>query len=367
MLCPEVWKFSPSANNFKFKSGRFDEGKIQCSNLMDFHYYNHLVQVVLPDALSVPETIKNLLIEDCDYYVIEDVVINELINKEFIEAFVKKGQLTALSDGMKIDADDCVALTPSGELVLSLNKQTYQELGLEGRASIFSRVKQDRYVVILDLKKQHFTPGKKNYDRVCECLTNNARLNMNLLVTWKPPEERICPSSVAAYFSSRGYRVRQCEPKFVKQIAYNVRVPVYNDSNNDEDALELMEWLGAFSIGADLKEGDTGDFLNSYQYPLENVDVGAVVQMQWRGYFTASQIHALFDELRRYVSQRSSIPWVSLYVQGFADSPINWGLKEHQFYTNGDNSYVIFLKPNNRYLTCSYISPSKRPKSKINK
>ncbi|KAJ4431831.1 hypothetical protein ANN_20436 [Periplaneta americana] len=91
MLCPEVWKFSPSANNFKFKSGRFDEGKIQCSNLMDFHYYNHLVQVVLPDALSVPETIKNLLIEDCDYYVIEDVVINELINKEFIEAFVKKG------------------------------------------------------------------------------------------------------------------------------------------------------------------------------------------------------------------------------------------------------------------------------------
>jgi len=54
-------------------------------------------------------------------------------------------------------------------------------------------------------------------------------------------------------------------------------------------------------------------------------------------------------------------------VQGFADSPVSWGLKEHQFYTNGDNNYVLFLHPSGSYLTCSYISSNKRPKSKTKK
>lgn len=67
------------------------------------------------------------------------------------------------------------------------------------------------------------------------------------------------------------------------------------------------------------------------------------------------------------MSQRTSIPWVSLYVQGFADSPVSWGLKEHQFYTNGDNNYVLFLQPKGSYLACSYISSNKRPKSKSKK
>lgn len=67
------------------------------------------------------------------------------------------------------------------------------------------------------------------------------------------------------------------------------------------------------------------------------------------------------------MSQRTSLPWVSLYVQGFADSPVSWGLKEHQFYTNGDNNYVLFLHPSGSYLACSYISSNNRPKSKTKK
>jgi ribonuclease P/MRP protein subunit RPP40 len=55
------------------------------------------------------------------------------------------GLLTVLSDGTHIDTDDCVALTPTGHLVLSLNRQTYQELGLEGKPSFFSRFKPNRY------------------------------------------------------------------------------------------------------------------------------------------------------------------------------------------------------------------------------
>jgi ribonuclease P/MRP protein subunit RPP40 len=66
-------------------------------------------------------------------------------------------------------------------------------------------------------------------------------------------DEKICPSSIAAYFSSGGYKVSLCQPRFSKQILYNVKVPEYfPDGGDDNSALELTEWLGAFSIGADL-------------------------------------------------------------------------------------------------------------------
>lgn len=368
MLCPEVWNFSPPASSFKFKRGRLNEVKTQCTNLIDFHYFNHLVSVVLPDTINVSEVITDSLNDDCEYYEVEDIHVSHLINKEFIEAFVKKGHLTVLSNGTNIDTDDCVALTPSGHLFLTLNRQTYQELGLEGRPSFFSRSKPNRYVVQLDLKEQHFAPGKKFYNRVQQCLRENIQVKQNLLVAWDPPEEKICPSSIAAYFSSQGHKVSLCQPRFSKQVLYNVKVPEYfPDDGDDNSALELIEWLGAFSIGADLNSGAPDNFVNMYQCPLQTKEVGVTVHMQWTGYFTYSQIHRLFDELRQYVSQRTSIPWVSLYVQGFADSPVSWGLKEHQFYSNGDNNYVLFLSPTGSYLACSYISSNKRPKSKTKK
>lgn len=56
-----------------------------------------------------------------------------------------KGELYALSLDTRIDSDDCVAITPCGKLHLSLNKETYQCLGLDGKLSYFSRKHQDRY------------------------------------------------------------------------------------------------------------------------------------------------------------------------------------------------------------------------------
>jgi ribonuclease P/MRP protein subunit RPP40 len=66
-------------------------------------------------------------------------------------------------------------------------------------------------------------------------------------------EEKICPSSIAAYFSSRGHKVLLCQPRLSRHVSYNVKVPeFFPDDGDDNSALELMEWLGAFSIGADL-------------------------------------------------------------------------------------------------------------------
>jgi len=46
-----------------------------------------------------------------------------------------------MSSETLIDCDNCVCLTPTGTLVLNLEKVDYERLGLEGKPSFFCRLK----------------------------------------------------------------------------------------------------------------------------------------------------------------------------------------------------------------------------------
>lgn len=50
-----------------------------------------------------------------------------------------------LSVNNYIDIDDCFSITPTGKLILSLNKETYHSFGIEGVLSHFHHKTKDRY------------------------------------------------------------------------------------------------------------------------------------------------------------------------------------------------------------------------------
>lgn len=50
------------------------------------------ISLVLPNTLKTPDELRTCISEDSDYYRINAVNVFDLINKEFIEAFVKKGK-----------------------------------------------------------------------------------------------------------------------------------------------------------------------------------------------------------------------------------------------------------------------------------
>lgn len=126
------------------------------------------ISVVIPDTNTVPDHITNIF-ADSDHYILHNVRLSELIQRTFVEGFVNKGkslttELIHLLDpqvknkfstesgsfyGMtvdtRIDVDDCVAITPCKHLYLSLNKEVFQSLGLDGNVSFHSRKSQDRY------------------------------------------------------------------------------------------------------------------------------------------------------------------------------------------------------------------------------
>jgi len=84
---------------------------------------------------------------------------------------------------------------------------------------------------------------------------------------------------------------------------------------------------------------------NTYQCPSPSIHVRQVQYLQWTGFFTRQKIQEVYNILKQYVLSRNTLPWISLDIQGFADSAISFDLKEHMFLTDGDNSYTIVFHP----------------------
>lgn len=73
-------------------------------------------------------------------------------------------------------------------------------------------------------------------------------------------------------------------------------------------------------------------------------------------------VNNVHSAIKKYMSEKNDIQWCSMDVQGFADSPISWGLKEHHFYTDGDNSYTIVFRPGGKCITQKSLSSNNKPR-----
>lgn len=108
--------------------------------------------------------------------------------------------------------------------------------------------------------------------------------------------------------------------------------------------------------------GETDNYVNTYECPPLSMDIGQVQHLQWTGFFTRRKMHEMYNALKEYVLSRKTLPWVSLDVQGFADSPTSWDLKEHTFFTDGDNSYTIIFQPTGESIIRKSLSSNNRPR-----
>jgi len=66
---------------------------------------------------------------------------------------------------------------------MSVDRDTYQELGLPGKLSRFKHNREDRYNIRIDLLNEKFYPGKKFYQRVMWCFVGRIK-PVTLLASW---------------------------------------------------------------------------------------------------------------------------------------------------------------------------------------
>ncbi|KAL1491122.1 hypothetical protein ABEB36_011765 [Hypothenemus hampei] len=343
MQNPEVWSFHEPPPTFKTE--KFLDTQPTIRHVEQFHF-NHLVSVVIPDCLKTPEQLQNVLSIDCEYYKVDQLKFCEIASVEFIENFIRKGKLSLLSINTRIDCDNCYAITPHGKLILSLTKDTYQALGLEGKVSHFTHRNRDRFIINVDLKDGKFS--KQKLQKALKRLPEVA-----VIVSWEPPDNTICPSSIAKYFHQLDYEVRVCEPSFRSHVVYSVKTPILE---TEPDLEAFTEWMGMACLDGDFS-GNMDNYVNSYEPPEGSITLGQVRVLVWRGFYQPNQVLRLLHTLRNMNEM-----WCAVYVQGFSDAPVIDREEEQGFFTNGDNGNVIIMK-NKDFWLCKHRCSAKRYKS----
>lgn len=104
------------------------------------------MDVVLPEpqTQSSPSLVDHL-IQDIErtarHELVRDVNLADLLEPTFLNSFVRKGSLVAISLEAA-EGEDVVAIDGRGRLILSVSKSTYELLGLPGRASMHGSFRQ---------------------------------------------------------------------------------------------------------------------------------------------------------------------------------------------------------------------------------
>ncbi|KAM5300256.1 ribonuclease P protein subunit p40 isoform 6-T6 [Ctenodactylus gundi] len=282
------------------EKSNFGHDKSRHRHLVETHYHNYRVSFLIPECGVLSKELNNLVMEAGPYYFVKNLPLHEFITHEFINTFVKKGSCYALTYSTNIDEDNTVALLPNGKLILSLDKDTYEETGLQGHPSKYSGRNIMKFIVSIDLVDSSFNLDSKKYKRTSWSLKEKKPLKFDFLLAWHHTGAE--DSSVMSYFSK--YQIQEHQPKVAISTVKDLQCPVLRsgelggEAEASCSAQELFDWLGAAFCNADL----------------------------------------------HYFDEPKLAPWVTLSVQGFADSPVSWREQEHGFRKGGEHLYnfVIF-------------------------
>ncbi|CDW98559.1 hypothetical protein, partial [Sporisorium scitamineum] len=183
--------------------------------LVEAHPFNRSLELILPSVVEasdesndsstqLPPLVRSLIakveqIASSHKSYRARIPLSLLLDPIFVTAYIKTGSLIALSDvsgapGYSPHLEDSVCIDGQGTLVLSLCKDTYQTLGLTGRASHFSRLASgraadrtsgpdSRFIVELPLLSPSFVPGKKGFQQALERLRQWDRSRSQALTT----------------------------------------------------------------------------------------------------------------------------------------------------------------------------------------
>ncbi|XP_028659781.1 ribonuclease P protein subunit p40 isoform X2 [Erpetoichthys calabaricus] len=304
--------------------------------------------MLIPECAVLPSELNALVNSFEKYYLVKNVPVYELVEQQFIDRFVKKGSVYALSYNTQIDQDNTVALLPTGTLILSVDKDTYEELGLEGKSSQYSHKAVMRYVITVDLKS--LVPGTAKNKRVMWALKEKLLVKCDFLIMWNSPGDE--DFSLSTHFEK--YQCKEHAPAVSTKVLRDLPYPVIQSCDlrgNPEkscDASEFMEWLGAVTSEIECNN-EASNFLSTFCCPEPSSVMEKAYLCTVTGFLLPENICKLLEQLCHYFDEPKFAQWTSLTVHGFADSPVSWGSAEHGFHKGGENFYNFVVFKNRDY------------------
>uniref|UniRef100_A0A3Q3XK43 Uncharacterized protein n=1 Tax=Mola mola TaxID=94237 RepID=A0A3Q3XK43_MOLML len=232
------------------------------------------------------------------------------------------GGVCGLSHGTRIDEDNCVALMPNGRLSLSLDKDSFEMLGVEGKPSRFNHRTNCRFVVSIDLTDSSMAPGGRGYQRLHTGLRSRLQLKTDFLLSHHPGD-----ASLQALLSRYDWSERR--PEISSRTLTDLSCPDLQSC----DSHSLLDTSHVVT-----------SFLSTLVCPERKKTVSRALSVSVRGLLLPQDIHRLIQEIRLQLES-----WASLTVHGFVDSPVSWGDNEHGVMRGGENFYSLLMFHDHTY------------------
>ncbi|KAI8825190.1 ribonuclease P 40kDa subunit-domain-containing protein [Fimicolochytrium jonesii] len=342
------------------------------------HSFNHALEVIIPldcDGTAAKQIAAEIS-RTCSAfsYYKASLPLSHFLDETFLKNYVRQGGFTALRVNARLDTDDVFAILPTGHLLLSLTKDTYESLGLVGKASKSG----GRHVVKIDLSDPSFKPGDKHYDRVKWCFSHtinpsmkydfyfsfvNITTNQSIDIN---PAHFPAGSNLTKY--STGTRQRIYNDTTMPDSA-SIQLRSFQKSSNNPSAkasysalepaeheewkshaLELIEWFGLLLCDDDGEDDkDTAEdipadpFYSVYTIP-EPTRTSSVIRITSKGFISTEQITSVLKTIRTALSASTStptIPWALVAAWGFRDAPVSFRNAEHGY---GENDWMVLMK-----------------------
>ncbi|XP_013888182.1 ribonuclease P protein subunit p40 [Austrofundulus limnaeus] len=312
----------------------FLDHKNRVSSQVEQLHFTYKVSLLLPGCSSTPSYLDSVLKSFTSFYLIRKLPIYELLDKDFLKRAVYQGAVYGLSFRTRMDEDNCVALMPNGHLVLSLDKDSFEVLGFEGKPSRFNH----RWVVSVDLTDRSMAPGGRGYLKLLTGLKSRLQLQTDFLLSHHPGGGASLQPLLSRYDWS------EHKPEVSRRCLNDLTCP----SPRSCDPHSLLEWLGA--VDADVSsENSSSSFLSSLVCPEADSRLRHALSVCVSGLLLPDHLLRLIQELRYHLQQPQLESWVSLTVHGFTDSPVSWGDGQQRVSNGGHTFYSLMMFHDHTY------------------
>ncbi|TNM97630.1 hypothetical protein fugu_013876 [Takifugu bimaculatus] len=225
-------------------SSTFLHEKNRVTTQVEQLHFNYKVSLLLPECSSAPSHLDGVLNGFSSFYLIRNLPIYELLDRDFLQSAVFQGSVYGLSYRTRIDEDNCVALMPDGHLVLSLDKDSFEVLGVEGKPSRFNHRTKSRLVnndITVDyLCDGSMAPGGRGYQRLHTGLRSRLQMKADFLLSHHPGAGPLCRLSCLATIGA------STDLRSAVATLTDLPCPTLLTSDlQPRDSHSVLEWLGA--------------------------------------------------------------------------------------------------------------------------
>ncbi|EUC37580.1 hypothetical protein COCCADRAFT_1456 [Bipolaris zeicola 26-R-13] len=270
--------------------------------------YSHTLDLILPEEIY--EILRDGLQRSDGparaQYARVHMKLGEILEKEFLDGYIKQGNIAMLSEGRPL-VDDRFELY-EGILRMELTRPTYERCGLHGTPIEDGGKKhqKQRWIVEYDLRANSAKHGKSGFSRLEWACKNVLDRSLTWLFYNFNPSSAESLTEGKEVISKHSPWLHDIVPE--QSSSREVLVPHFSlgdlaDLYAEEDTLGLLEYLHMLSLDSPRiqKGDDINHHLSRYEVPDFGKGIGScdMVVMRWRGFIPPTFIRSIFLAIRK--------------------------------------------------------------------